>query len=639
MKRRRLSSILGLALVGSPLLACVSSTQTDLAPTPTARKAQTPIPAATPTSAPTALPTGAPPTATTVPPTPIPPTVSPTPLPATPTQATAAGKATASVPSIGRGRLVYVTQSGANTGTLWLALAGDGKPVELASGMWSPEWALQMPQGLLEMFASGDGRMLFARTRSDSGQTLYAFSADGSNRREVASAQLVKLLGELQSEYAGEVFGGGSGIPRPLVSGSLIDRSVSRDGKRLWYVTAGGTQSGLYSWDIATGRREQIPTSGAILAVTPDRSKALFAERTGPTPTGSARQVQKYILAVVDLLSGERQEVATVVELSSTLPVLSPDGTKVLFVSQVNPGDLGDVPRKKVTLVDTANRNSLDLGEADGASGVFSPDSQRLYLLKGDGLYQKPAPKWSLVVVDVAKGTRTSIRAGFAEGMSPEVVQLFAPGTTPGTLELGGISNHRSGTAAYLANPSSGAVEELARSQTIQATYLATSGRLALYLATGSLGGGAPPGQSGAVPGKLLLVDPRTPTSRIELPTDIMADLPGPRSGEAITAQVSDVVESSDGKRVAALLYDSKAPAASRSKVLLIDLARPNPVELTAAAWIANLHFSPDGAQLAYTQRDRMADGLGPPTIYVASLDGKQREVAVANAALAEWLP
>jgi Tol biopolymer transport system component len=166
---------------------------------------------------------------------------------------------------------------------------------------------------------------------------------------------------------------------------------VSGDGKRLavgW--RRGETESGLYLFDLKTGKKKQIPglNNGAVFA--PDGKKLL---NILPTKNGRTDIVE------YDLATGEMTSIAPH-DQWEWLASYSSDGSQILFNSYRT--GASDIYTYRVS--DGALRRWTNFDGYE-AHGQFSPDdSQILFHRQEDSNDFQSATDFNLYVIDVASG-------------------------------------------------------------------------------------------------------------------------------------------------------------------------------------------------------------------------------------------
>ncbi len=611
---------IALVLVGLGLVACgAPAERTDqIAPTPSPESFRSVVvPRVTP-SAETLLATEVPrvtPSPESLPSVVVPSTVTPLPT------RTPAPSATARV-ATGAGHLVYTTRwrpgtpttntatSSGHRNTLWLAGADGRNPIELASS------TNQDPQVLI----SSDHRVLLARvieevSGSEPQYVLYALSPDWTSRQELGRGFSVVLLDEYRSNRFSEMY------YRRGIPSSTVDRSLTGDGKSLWFSVMGkpgGRPSAYptvtwYSWNVETRQTREVfrskpNTAGAtnLADTSADLSKALFY-------SGASLSNTSTVLSLLDPATGSLREVASVAGKRSTRPLMSPDGTKALVLGS------------NTTLVDLATGKQTDLKVADTTEGILTPDGQKALLLRQPS---REGEGWELVIVDLAQGVATPVQGPlFNNGLSAGIFP-FIPGTTLVIMES--IVEAKQ-TEIDAVDWTTGAVQQLVTGiggdrGNAGLDYLGHSRLLAIRyeagLMRGPSGDAVEKGKTGEgnpspYDGRLLVVDPRDPARRFEL-----------------KGEYSSVVESPDGKRVAAVLQTANG---QKSTLMAIDLAGgAASVELATGPQILDVSFSPDGTKVAYTEQQ---GDFGPWSIHVLSLDGKTQQLAIPGAALQAWLP
>ncbi|MBN8916701.1 MAG: PD40 domain-containing protein [Rhizobiales bacterium] len=293
-----------------------------------------------------------------------------------------------------------------------------------------------------------------ASTASFPGATDIAFSPDGQKIAFVSTASNV-VTGDtnggsdvfIKDFSTGAVTRASTGSTGKQISGSSGDPVFSPDGTKMVFVAGvqnlpGDTDgSGLYVKDLKTGIATQIAineanpshaTRGFNADFSPDGTKLVFVawgDQSGPKFGGDSQCIY-----IKDLNSGDVTYV-TAASAHQVLPVFSPDGTKIAFVSSessVVPGGeiwgthlyLKDVQTGEITCVSSPDGVLPNDGSV-GDSFSFSSNGTKIVFSSSEStLPGNTGGVSNIFVADLETGTITRI-APDANGASSDPV--FTP--------------------------------------------------------------------------------------------------------------------------------------------------------------------------------------------------------------------
>ncbi|GEM_PF-1652852 len=408
--------------------------------------------------------------------------------------------------------------------------------------------------------------------------TLYLVSRDGTKRLELASGTTVAASGGTVGPYG-----------------------YSSDGTRFAFAVGDGTTDRALVVDTSTGKQWQVASSnssnnssGSIVAdFTPDLTRALVVS-TAP----ASDQTIDVTLSVVDIGTGASHQVEhDVYPRSARLgtPRLSPDGARVMAFLP-GQGRQGNQPGASLELIDVPTGKVLDLGAVYDARGAFSPDGKVLMVVRQDF----DASAWHLALVDVLQGTRKTL----IDNVGPPTDERFLPNTS---LALVSTSDSQS-TNLYVVDAQKGVAEKLITAKTaLTQGYDQQAHRLLIYEQ-----------DADKSTGSLVAIDALT--------------LSG--SEVAVGSAISGIF-SPDGEHLAVTTTDTGRPTSARDALTVMAPDGGSLVQIATAFAISNVAFSPDGAYVSYVARP---GDNAIPTIYVAHIDGTEKQAVVQGGFLAAWL-
>jgi Tol biopolymer transport system component/DNA-binding winged helix-turn-helix (wHTH) protein len=296
-------------------------------------------------------------------------------------------------------------------GGIWIIPARGGVARQLVATGSNPAWS---PDGRSIAFQSDEQpEVTPGAYGAQQGSTIWTVDADGRERRELtrrgqpAGGHAAPAWSPDGRHVAFAVFEGGGDngiwilpldtpVPRRLVhGGGFSEIAFAPDGSAL-YASGGEAFVARLPFDAAAGTlrgpRSSIPVGGVPgvrgLAVSADSRRLAFA---GP---GLTSQIWAQPVLPDGSPAGLARPLTVDTSRRNSLPTVSPDGTKVAYVS-VRAG----LP-SNVWVMDVDGRNSLPLTTDENAEGVpgWFPDSRRVAYLSRYG-DDATAALW---VVDIA---------------------------------------------------------------------------------------------------------------------------------------------------------------------------------------------------------------------------------------------